>query len=119
MRRGLDHDGACFRAIGLVGSAHVHGQECALAVHGDMTRAALDLLAATQTTRFACRRGFDGLAVQDRVARGTSTPPQSDLAPAGTEHRHRLRPDATLLPASPVGVDRVPRRKVVWHARQR
>ena len=91
----------------------MYGQERALAVHGDVARAAFDLLAAVQTAllAFGCR--LDGLAVQDRVARQAARATQRDLAPAAAQHRHRFLPDTTLLPAPPMVVDRVPRRKVV------
>ena len=57
-----------FRPVGLVGRAHVHGQQSALAVDSHVARAPFDLLAPVQATLLAFRCCLDRLAVQDRLA---------------------------------------------------
>ncbi len=109
----LPHDRPGFGSIGLVGGGDVHGQERALAVDGDVTRAALDLFAAVKAARLALCGALDALAVQDRVAGRAARAAQLHLAPAGAQHGDGLLPDAALLPALEMIMHRVIRRKVV------
>ena len=109
----LDHDGTRLDRVGFVGRTHPHGQQRALALDGDMARAAFDLLAAMEATLFAFGGRLHALAVEDGVARSASGPSEGHFPLARAQHDDRCLPDATLSPRPEVTGHSVSGREVV------
>ena len=87
-------------SVGFVGRAHAHGQQRALAVHGHVVRAALDLLTAMEAAFLAFGGTLDALTIQDGVARGTPAAAQLHFPPAGSPIARRSGRSDMALPAS-------------------